>query len=230
MTIQQRLLTLKHEIAQNMKRYSRCVDDIHLIAVSKGQPVNAIKEAYDAGQIAFGENYLQEALIKIEQLRIYPLEWHYIGLIQSNKTKLITEYFDWVHSVSNLKIAKRLSEHRSPNKLPLSICIQVNIDNDPNKAGIPIEQLDELAHAIYPLPHLHLRGLMTIPENISPTHTRHVFRELKNAYTKLQKQGIKLNVLSMGMSQDYEYAIAEGTTHLRIGELIFGRRDKKNSD
>jgi hypothetical protein len=200
---------------------------VALLAVSKGFPAEAIHAAALSSQRRFGENYLQESMAKIKDLRLQGLrlEWHFIGPIQSNKTPAIAEHFDWVHSVDRLNIAERLSRQRPVDLSPLNICLQVNIDNEPRKAGVTPEQLPELAEAVARLPRLHLRGLMAIP---APHHDfaeqRVPFRELRQALEELQANDLKLDTLSMGMTEDLEAAIAEGATMVRVGRGVFGVR------
>ncbi|MGB9149382.1 MAG: YggS family pyridoxal phosphate-dependent enzyme [Burkholderiales bacterium] len=200
---------------------------VTLIAVTKSQSIDLIEKSINAGQRIFGENYVQEALTKINALRNYRLEWHFIGPIQSNKTRQIAENFDWVQSVDRLKIAERLNDARPPYKARLNICLQVNVSGETSKSGVAPGQLEELARQVASLPRLHLRGLMAIPEAVdNETEQRRVFRELKNLFEQLKQKGYPLDTLSMGMSGDYKAAIAEGATHVRIGTAIFGEREK----
>ncbi|MDP4614544.1 MAG: YggS family pyridoxal phosphate-dependent enzyme [Limnohabitans sp.] len=198
---------------------------VQLLAVSKTWGDDAVRQAHAAGQTAFGENYIQEAVDKITALRDLPLEWHCIGPIQSNKTRLVAEHFDWVHSVDRLKIAQRLSEQRPAELPPLQVCIQVNVDGGENKSGVSPEELPALAQAVAALPRMRLRGIMTIPE---PAETdeqmRAVHAQAKALYEALRQQGLPLDTLSMGMSADMAAAIAEGSTLVRVGTAIFGQR------
>lgn len=197
--------------------------DIGLLAVSKTKPAAAIREAYAAGLRDFGENYLQEALEKQAELIDLPLIWHFIGPIQSNKTRPIAEHFDWVHSVDRLKIAQRLSEQRPAHLPPLNICLQVNVSAEDSKSGCSPEALPELAKAIAALPNLRLRGLMAIPEPTDDVAAQHAaFAQLRQLRDDL---ALNLDTLSMGMSHDLEAAIAEGATWVRIGTALFGARD-----
>ncbi|VXB52349.1 YggS family pyridoxal phosphate-dependent enzyme [Pseudomonas sp. 8O] len=197
--------------------------DIGLLAVSKTKPAAAIREAYAAGLRDFGENYLQEALEKQAELSDLPLIWHFIGPIQSNKTRPIAEHFDWVHSVDRLKIAQRLSEQRPAHLPPLNICLQVNVSAEDSKSGCSPEALPELAKAIAALPNLRLRGLMAIPEPTDDVAAQHAaFAHLRQLRDDL---ALNLDTLSMGMSHDLEAAIAEGATWVRIGTALFGARD-----
>jgi pyridoxal phosphate enzyme (YggS family) len=195
---------------------------VQLLAVSKTKPAQALREAYAAGLRDFGENYLQEALGKQLELADLPLIWHFIGPIQSNKTRAIAEHFDWVHSVDRLKIAQRLSEQRPADLPPLNICIQVNVSGEASKSGCTPADLPALANAISALPRLKLRGLMAIPE---PTEDR-AAQDAAFAAVQLQASlNLPLDTLSMGMSHDLESAIAQGATWVRIGTALFGARD-----
>jgi len=198
-------------------------NSIHLLAVSKTKPAQAVREAYAAGMHDFGENYLQEALGKQAELTDLPLSWHFIGPIQSNKTRAIAENFAWVHSVDRLKIAQRLSEQRPADLPPLNICIQVNVSGEASKSGCTPADLPALANAISALPRLKLRGLMAIPE---PTEDRTAqdaaFATVRDLQASLN---LPLDTLSMGMSHDLESAIAQGATWVRIGTALFGARD-----
>ncbi|MGO2449167.1 YggS family pyridoxal phosphate-dependent enzyme [Pseudomonas taetrolens] len=201
----------------------RDVTSVHLLAVSKTKPANALREAYASGIRDFGENYLQEARAKQVELADLPLSWHFIGPIQSNKTRDIAEHFEWVHSVDRLKIAQRLSEQRPAELAPLNICIQVNVSGEASKSGCTPADLPALAAAISALPRLKLRGLMAIPE---PTEDRaeqdRAFATVRHLQESLN---LGLDTLSMGMSHDLESAIAQGATWVRIGTALFGARD-----
>ena len=201
----------------------RDASSIHLLAVSKTKPSQAVREAFAAGMHDFGENYLQEALGKQSELTDLPLSWHFIGPIQSNKTRAIAENFAWVHSVDRLKIAQRLSEQRPTDLPPLNICIQVNVSGEASKSGCTPADLPALANAISALPRLKLRGLMAIPE---PTEDRAAqdaaFARVRDLQASLN---LPLDTLSMGMSHDLESAIAQGATWVRIGTALFGARD-----
>ena len=204
---------------------SRSPDSISLLAVSKTWPADAVRHAHAAGQIAFGENYLQEALDKVRALSDLPLEWHFIGALQSNKTAAVAAHFQWVHSVDRFKIAERLSHQRDVHLPPLNVCLQVNTSGEASKSGISLEALPELAKAVSELPRLRLRGLMTIPEpSKDPALQRARFAGLRGALTNLNAAGLHLDTLSMGMSEDLEMAIAEGATLVRVGTAIFGER------
>ncbi len=200
-------------------------DEVKLLAVSKAQPPEKLREAYLAGQRAFGENYVQEAIGKQAQLSDCAIEWHFIGPIQSNKTQLIAQHFDWVHSVDRLKIAARLNEARPPSLAPLNICIQINSSEEASKSGVDTASLATLAKEISAMPRLRLRGLMAIPAPSKDlTKQRVQFKIVRDAFVQLQQQGFKLDTLSIGMSDDYVAAIHEGATIVRIGSAIFGSR------
>jgi len=213
------------QIVQAASACKREPDSILLLAVSKKKPASDIRQAWELGQRDFGENYLQEALQKMEELKDLDISWHFIGAIQSNKTRNIAEAFDWAHCIDRAKIARRLSEQRPAELGPLNVCIQVNIDHESSKAGIELAELPELAHAIHQLPGIRLRGLMTIP---APQESfdlqRSAFAKLAEALESLRQQGIDCDTLSMGMTQDMDAAIAEGSTLVRIGTAIFGER------
>jgi PLP dependent protein len=204
---------------------------VMLLAVSKAHPAGALRAAFDAGQRAFGESYLQEALDKIAQLQALPIDWHFIGPIQSNKTRPIAEHFNWVHGVDRLKIAQRLADARPDGLPPLNVCLQVNVSGEASKSGCAPEELPALAHAVATLPRLRLRGLMAIPEPTTDIALqRRRFRMLFELQQSLQQQGLSLDTLSMGMSDDYPSAIAEGATLVRIGTAIFGARQKPQGE
>jgi len=217
-------------IAQAAKAAHRNVTEVRLLAVSKTFPVEAVREAYRGGQVAFGENYLQEALDKINALSDLPLEWHFIGPIQSNKTRAIAENFAWVHSVDRLKVAERMSAQRPPHLPPLNVCLQVNVSAEGTKSGVTPAQVEPLALAVARLPHLKLRGLMTIPAPVAgETQQRAQFAQLHGLLGYLNSLGLGLDTLSMGMSHDYPAAVLEGATIVRIGTAIFGARDHREN-
>ena len=198
---------------------------VHLLAVSKTMPAQAVRDAHAAGQVAFGENYIQEGVDKIASLADLPLEWHCIGPIQSNKSKLVAENFAWVHSIDRLKIAERLSAQRPVNLPPLQVCLQVNVDGGSNKSGVTPSELLALAQAVAKLPNLQLRGIMTIPEPAeNEAAARAVHHQAKDLFDSLQAAGLSIDTLSMGMTGDLEAAIAEGSTCVRVGTAIFGQR------
>lgn len=222
-TIAENIAKVRARIREAAQAAQRDLATIGLLAVSKTKPAQAIREAHAAGIGDFGENYLQEALGKQQELADLDLIWHFIGPIQSNKTKQIAEHFQWVHSVDRLKIAQRLSDQRPAHLPPLNICLQVNVSGEASKAGCKPEELAALAQAVTQLPQLRLRGLMTIPE---PTDDR---TEQHAAFARLRELRDNLNLdldsLSMGMSHDLEAAIAEGATWVRVGTALFGARD-----
>jgi len=219
------LIILQTQIRAAEQRYRRLPGSVELLAITKQQTIEHIQQAIDGGQKKFGENYLQEALPKITALADQKLEWHFIGVIQSNKTRIIAENFQWVHSIDCINIAERLNKQRPENLPPLNICLQINIDGEPQKSGLSPEKLIETAHAVTQLSHLKLRGLMLIPKPYETfEQQREVFKKLRLLLEKLNQQKFNLNTLSMGMSQDFTAAIAEGSTLLRIGSTIFGKR------
>jgi len=222
-TLADNLSAISARIASAAQAVGRDPASVQLLAVSKTKPASAIREIHAAGVRDFGENYLQEALTKQQALSDLPLIWHFIGPIQSNKTKAIAEHFDWVHSVDRLKIAQRLSEQRPAGLAPLNICLQVNVSGEDSKSGCTPADLPALAKAVAALPNLRLRGLMAIPE---PTEDRATQEAAFASLRKLQEGlGFGLDTLSMGMSHDLEAAIAEGATWVRIGTALFGERD-----
>lgn len=225
-TIADKLAKVTARIQQAAQAAGRNAQTVHLIAVSKTQPAGAIAEAYAWGQRAFGENYLQEALEKQAELRhLADLEWHFIGPIQSNKTRPIAENFAWVHSIDREKVAQRLNDQR-PEHLPrLQVCLQVNIDDESTKSGVSLADLPALAEAVNRMPRLQLRGLMAIPAaSNNPEHQRAAFAKLRQAHVELQSAELEVDTLSMGMSGDMEAAIIEGATFVRVGTDIFGVR------
>ena len=201
------------------------MEDVTLLAVSKTFSPGAVRKAHAAGQMAFGENYVQEALQKMADLADLPLQWHCIGPLQSNKTRPVAEHFDWVHTVDRLKIAERLAAQRPPERPPLNVCIQVNIDGGPTKAGVAPAEALALARAVAALPGLRLRGIMTIPEPASDfMAARALHAGARAIFDQLNAAGLALDTLSMGMSADLEAAVAEGSTMVRVGRAIFGGR------
>lgn len=218
---------LQHILAtiELAKTNAQCTQQVNLLAVSKAQAVLAIRDAYAAGQTKFGENYLQEALEKQNELSDLAIEWHFIGPIQSNKTQSIAQHFTWVHSVDRLKIAQRLNDARPANLAPLQVCIQLNISNEVSKGGITPQELDTLAAEIVKLPQLKLRGLMAIPApSNNKDQQRAQFKQVRECYDALLSKGFELDTLSIGMSDDYEIAIEQGATIVRIGSALFGSR------
>jgi len=199
---------------------------IHLLAVSKTRSTLDVRAALEAGQRAFGENYVSEVAEKAASLAGLELEWHFIGSLQSNKTRIVAEYCDWVHSIDRLKIAERLSMQRDPGRFPLQVCLQVNVSGELSKGGVPPREVLRLAHAVAALPRLRLRGLMCIPEPSEDLSLlRRRFALLRQLSEQLREEGLMLDTLSMGMSHDLETAIAEGATIVRVGTAIFGERE-----
>lgn len=198
---------------------------VTLVAVSKSKPAESVRAAATAGVTDFGENYLQEALGKLDELHDLPLHWHFIGALQSNKTRAVAERFDWVHSIDRVSIARRLSEQRPFHAPALNLCIQVKLVPEPTKGGVSPEELPELAAETADLPRVKLRGLMCVPPpQPDAAAERAVFSQLRKLLERLNADGYGLDVLSMGMSGDFESAIAEGATHVRIGTALFGSR------
>jgi pyridoxal phosphate enzyme (YggS family) len=224
-TIASNLQAVHNAIASAATGAGRQTVEISLLAVSKTFAPDMIREAYRAGQRLFAESYVQEALDKIEVLRDLPIEWHFIGPIQSNKTRAIAENFAWVHSVDRLKIAERLSEQRPTHMPPLQTCLQINISGEASKSGVDPDQAGALAHAIAKLPGLKLRGLMAVPApSDDVAEQRFYFAQLRELRDELNREGLKMDELSMGMSHDFVAAIMEGATIVRIGTAIFGER------
>jgi hypothetical protein len=219
-------------IARAAETAQRAPDSVRLLAVSKTFPADDVRAAFAAGQRAFGENYVQESLSKIEALADLrsALEWHFIGPLQSNKTRPVAEHFDWVHSVDRLKIAQRLSEQRPDGLPPLNVCLQINVSGEASKSGVAPAEAPALARAIAALPRLRLRGLMSIPEPAGDLQAQRApHRTLRTLFDTLVAEGldegVELDTLSMGMSSDLEAAVLEGATIVRIGTAIFGKRD-----
>jgi pyridoxal phosphate enzyme (YggS family) len=223
--IENNLALVHQQIEQAATDYDREVSNISLLAVGKKKPSSDLRNAYNFGQRDFGENYLQEAQAKMRELADLDIVWHFIGPVQSNKTRVLAESFDWVHCVDRLKIARRLSAQRPQSMPPLNICIQVNIDLEDSKSGVAPDDIIALAEAIRDLPNIRLRGLMAIPaERSSFESQREPFAKMKQALQDLQQRGLECDTLSMGMSHDMQAAIAEGSTLVRIGTAIFGER------
>jgi len=223
------LQQVRYRIAAACTGAGRSPESVRLLAVSKTFPAEALRAAHAVGQRAFGENYVQEALDKIEALADLrgELEWHCIGPLQSNKTRVVAEQFDWVHSVDRLKIAQRLSEQRPPHLPPLQLCLQVNVDGGANKSGVSAAEAPALARAVAALPRLRLRGLMAIPEPAPDFETqRQLFLRVTRLYEAMRADGLALDVLSLGMSADLEAAVAAGSTLVRVGTAIFGGRPR----
>lgn len=220
--IKDNLAQVELQIKQACDQAEREPNTVQLLAVSKTKPAEQVEQAYHAGQRAFGENYLQEAVEKIQQLtQLDDLIWHFIGPIQSNKTRQIAQHFDWVQSVDRAKIITRLNEQRAEHNNPLNICLQVNISGEASKSGIQVNELAELAKLVNSLPHLTLRGLMAIPEKGNAEHS---FQQMQQLFQQLKTQYSSVDTLSMGMSSDLTQAIQNGSTMVRIGTAIFGAR------
>jgi len=221
MNIKQRLEQIRAQIVKAEQLYHREPGSVKLLAVSKTRSVAEIKLAIEAGQYCFGESYVQEAIKKIKALKDYNLEWHFVGPIQANKTKLIAKNFSWVHSVDRIKIAQRLNDQG----VNLNVCLQINISKEITKSGINIDEVNGFADAVNKLSNLNLRGLMAIPEPTDDFNKqRKNFHKLKEIFDQLNSHGYNLDTLSMGMTNDFIAAIAEGTTIVRIGTAIFGQR------
>lgn len=224
-TIENNLQAVTKRIASACAEAGRSADEVLLVAVTKTFPPEAVREAARAGQRDFGENYVQEALTKIESLADSRLVWHFIGPIQSNKTRAIAEAFQWAHSVDREKVAVRLSEARPAHLPALQVCIEVNVSGEQTKSGVAPEALPALARTVHALPRLRLRGLMAIPEPTADLElARRRFRLVRELRDELNRSGLALDTLSMGMSADLEAAIAEGATMVRVGTAIFGAR------
>jgi pyridoxal phosphate enzyme (YggS family) len=227
-TISANLQAVLARIDVAARQHGRDPQDVVLLAVSKTWPVSCIREALAAGQRSFGENYVQEGVAKVVALqdtRALGVAWHFIGPLQSNKTRQVAEHFDWLHSLERLKIAERLAEQRPTSLLPLSVCLQINVSGESTKSGVTLAEAPALARAIAGLPGLRLRGLMAIPEAVDDFAAQRIpFRRLHELYEQLRADGLELDTLSMGMSHDLEAAIAEGATLVRVGTAIFGER------
>ncbi len=233
--IRDNLQVVSERIARAAAAAGRSADSVRLLAVSKTHPPALLEEAFRAGQAAFGENYVQEALEKMDALTrlvgeplARDVEWHLVGPLQSNKTRLVAERFDWVQSVSSAKVARRLSDQRSADRAPLNVLIQVNSSGEVSKSGVAPADAPVLAHAVVQMARLRLRGLMAIPEPAPDEPAqRSRFRVVRELYERLRREGFELDTLSLGMSDDLEAAIAEGSTMVRVGTAIFGARRKE---
>ena len=224
-TISEGLQAITARISAAAAAAGRALEDIQLVAVSKTFPPECIRAAFACGQRAFGESYVQEALEKINDLNDLPLEWHFIGPIQSNKTRAIAETFQWVHSVDRLRVAQRLSDARPALLPPLQVCLQVNISGEASKSGVAPAEVALLAEQVSHLSNVRLRGLMTVPRPTDDQEAqRAAFRSMRELLGSLRARGIALDTLSMGMSDDLEAAIQEGATIIRVGRAIFGER------
>lgn len=226
-TISANLQAVHARIETAARACGRAPETVGLLAVSKTWPASSVREAAMAGQQAFGENYVQEGIDKIREVARPDLEWHFIGPLQGNKTRQVAETFDWVHSVDRLKIAERLAQQRPETLPPLQVCLQVNISGEETKSGVALQEAPALAQRIAQLPRLALRGLMAIPAPAADfAGQREPFRRLRLLFEQLVREGLALDTLSMGMSNDIEAAIAEGATLVRVGTAIFGERNR----
>ena len=226
-TISANLQAVHARIETAARACGRAPETVGLLAVSKTWPASSVREAAMAGQRAFGENYVQEGIDKIREVARPDLEWHFIGPLQGNKTRQVAETFDWVHSVDRLKIAERLAQQRPETLPPLQVCLQVNISGEETKSGVALQEAPALAQRIAQLPRLALRGLMAIPAPAADfAGQREPFRRLRLLFEQLVREGLALDTLSMGMSNDIEAAIAEGATLVRVGTAIFGERNR----
>ncbi len=226
-TIAERLNLALETVQSAVRCANRPAGSVRLLAVSKTKPVDMVKDAYAAGQRAFGENYVQEGIAKIQTLsELDDIEWHLIGPLQSNKCKPVAEHFDWVQSVDRLKVAKRLSDNRPAGKPALNLCLQVNISAEGSKSGVTLPELPALAEQVAALPNIRLRGIMAIPSNTQDSDKLVAeFAAMRGAFAKLQQQYDSIDTLSMGMSADMATAIAQGSTMVRVGTAIFGKRN-----
>ena len=223
--VTENLKLIRDLLAKSAVKAQRDPATVKLLAVCKKQPLTKVLEAAKAGQVDFGENFVQEGLEKIEKTADLGLTWHFIGHLQTNKTRSVAEHFDWVHTIDRLKTAQRLSRQRPASKGPLNICLQVNIDAETSKSGIAPEDVRELAEAVAELPGLRLRGLMCLPEaRTAAEEQKEPFARLRKLAESLAARGLDIDTLSMGMSGDYDAAIAEGATIVRIGTAVFGPR------
>lgn len=224
-SIAENFTQLSAQLRRLEQQYERPGESVKLLAVSKRHSVESIQAAFDAGIRDFGENYVQEALDKIRQLSSLNVNWHFIGPVQANKTRPIAESFAWVHSVDRLKIAQRLNDQRDPASAKLNICVQVKLSDEASKSGVELDAAEALCDAVEGMPNLQLRGLMAIPKAAAEsTAQRRIFRLLAQEFTRLQPRYERFDTLSMGMSNDFEAAIAEGSTLIRIGTALFGPR------
>lgn len=225
-TIADQLIKVRARISQASEKANRSATSVQLVAVSKTKPNNDIEAAYAAGQRHFGENYVQEGIDKVQSLaHLKDIEWHFIGELQSNKTRSVAEHFSWVQSLDRLRIATRLNNQRPSELAPLQVLIQLNIDNEASKAGISLADLPDFVTAVKQLPQLELRGLMVIPmANPTPAQQAESFRRCQQVFEDLQQQHARIDTLSLGMSSDLEAAIQHGSTMVRVGTDIFGTR------
>jgi pyridoxal phosphate enzyme (YggS family) len=229
--LKENLNNVRSRVLSACKKAGRNPAEIAILAVSKKHPAERIDALHDLGQASFGENYVQEALAKMREIPHTDIEWHFIGPLQSNKTREVAQHFQWVQSVDRIKILRRLSSQRPASEPDLNVCIQVNIDQEPQKAGVMPEQANELARAALALPKLRLRGLMTIPQAASTLHDpAGSYMRMEALYHELIESGMELDTLSMGMSGDLEAAIMHGSTMVRIGTDLFGPRPGGNAN
>ena len=225
------LAAVRERIAAAERRFDRPPGSVALVAVAKTKPAALIREAWEAGQRRFGENFVQEAVAKVDELSTLAgpggIEWHFVGALQTNKSRTVAERFDWVHTVDRVRIARRLSDQRPAWLAPLNVCLQVNVSGEGSKSGVDVSEAAALASAVAELPRLRLRGLMTIPRPCTGLdEQRGALRPLVEAYERLRGDGHPLDTLSMGMTDDLEAAVAEGSTLVRVGTAVFGPRDK----
>ena len=223
------LAAVRERIAAAERRFERVPGSVALVAVAKTKPARLVREAWEAGQRQFGENFVQEAMEKLDTLSELSgpggIEWHFVGALQANKSRVVAERFDWVHTVDRVRIARRLSDQRPAWLPPLNVCLQINVSGESSKSGVPLDEAPELAAAVAELPRLRLRGLMTIPRPCTGFDEQRIaLRPLVEAYERLRADGLGLDTLSMGMTDDLEAAVAEGTTMVRIGTAVFGPR------
>lgn len=231
MTIGQNIQAIQHRLRSYEKAFHRPEHAVHLLAVSKTKGPNDIREAWDSGLRDFGENYVQEALVKIEALKDLPVRWHFIGRLQSNKAAIVAQYFSWMHSLSRLKIALKLNEYRAKSSTPLNVCLQINLTQEASKSGIGAEEAASLASAVNRLPNLRLRGLMTIPPaDATAEEAYELYRKLNQLLQYINEtESLEMDCLSMGMSHDLGSAIKAGSTIVRVGQAIFGKRELPDS-
>ncbi len=225
------LAAVRERIAAAERRFDRPPGSVALVAVAKTKPAALIREAWEAGQRRFGENFVQEAVAKVDELSTLAgpggIEWHFVGALQTNKSRTVAERFDWVHTVDRVRIARRLSDQRPAWLAPLNVCLQVNVSGERSKSGVDVSEAADLASAVAELPRLRLRGLMTIPRPCTGLdEQRGALRPLVEAYERLRGDGHPLDTLSMGMTDDLEAAVAEGSTLVRVGTAVFGPRGR----
>ena len=224
------LAVVRERIAAAERRFDRSPGSVALVAVAKTRPASLVREAWEAGQRQFGENFVQEAVEKLDSLSELSgpggIEWHFVGALQANKSRTVAERFDWVHTVDRIRIARRLSDQRPAWLPPLNVCLQVNVSDEPSKSGVRIAEVADLASAVAEFPRLRLRGLMALPRPCTGIdEQRAALRPLVEVYDRLRDDGLALDTLSMGMTGDLEAAVAEGTTMVRIGTAVFGPRN-----